>query len=251
MTIEVIYTKTTRGFAELSHRTEHLPRHYYEVLLAIDGRSDSRSLQCRRLEIPEHEFEGILRYFLEHGLIRPLSSEPEGEQFDLSESRISVDELDPEDGVRAWAQAKRGADELMKKGFFNRTITSAEAREVPEILVVEDDPVIARMEIKLLQNAGFKTRHADCGQATRAALTDWKPDLVTLDVRLPDANGFEILGWLRQHPDFSKLPIIMVTAETEAEDVLKGLRGGADGYIFKPFQAEALIQCIRKVLNIS
>ena len=120
-----------------------------------------------------------------------------------------------------------------------------------KILIVDDEELFLDSLGEALSNNEYKIFKASRGKDAIDGFKKLKPDVVILDVRLPDANGFEILGWLRQHPDFGKLPIVMVTAETEAEDVLQGLRGGADGYIFKPFQAEALIQCIRKVLNIS
>lgn len=245
-----IYTKTAKGFAELSRKSIHLPRHYYEILGAIDGHSNAQDLLGQMKEISPAEFEMILQHLCADGLVKILDSCLELELDSPLDSEISVSELDPEDGVRAWAEARRCAAELNKSGYFSAVVRSSESKHVIKILVVEDDPVMARMEIGLLQNAGFEPTHVASGMEMELALVSQRPDLITLDVMLPDTNGFVLLQWLRKHPDFGKLPIVMVTAQAGVEDVLCGLRGGADGYIFKPFRAEALIQCIRKVLNI-
>jgi DNA-binding response OmpR family regulator len=76
------------------------------------------------------------------------------------------------------------------------------------------------------------------------------PDLILLDVQLPDANGFDILTRLRQHPVLKNVPVIMLTAESTREAVLKGLQGGADGYVTKPFEPDLLVNAVKAVLGI-
>ncbi len=77
------------------------------------------------------------------------------------------------------------------------------------------------------------------------------PDLVLLDVVLPDADGFDILIRMRQHPVLKSVPVMMLTAKATREAVLKGLAGGADGYITKPFEADGLIKAIKSVLGLA
>jgi len=77
------------------------------------------------------------------------------------------------------------------------------------------------------------------------------PDLILLDVQLPDANGFDILARMRQHPVLKNMPVIMLTAEATREAVLKGLQGGADGYVTKPFEPDLLISAVKAVLGLS
>jgi two-component system OmpR family response regulator len=76
------------------------------------------------------------------------------------------------------------------------------------------------------------------------------PDVILLDVNLPDANGFDILLKVRQHPQLKSIPIIMLTSQASREDVLRGLAGGADGYITKPYEQEALLTGIKAVLGM-
>ena len=68
---------------------------------------------------------------------------------------------------------------------------------------------------------------------------------------LPDANGFDILAKFRLHPVLKSMPVIMLTAEASREAVLKGLRGGANGYVTKPFEADMLINAVKTVLGLS
>jgi len=76
------------------------------------------------------------------------------------------------------------------------------------------------------------------------------PHLVLLDVNLPNITGFDILAYIRDSSELKSLSAIMVTAQVSDADVLRGLKGGADGYIFKPFQWTAFYDCIKRVLSI-
>ena len=76
------------------------------------------------------------------------------------------------------------------------------------------------------------------------------PDLILLGVMLPDADGFDILLRLRQHPALKNVPVIMLTGKSTREDVIKGLASGADGYVTKPFEADALMRAVRTVVGL-
>ena len=100
--------------------------------------------------------------------------------------------------------------------------------------------------------AGFKTRAAFKRDDILIALRQQPtPDLILLDVQLPDANGFDILVQMRLHPALKSMPIIMLTAEASRAAVLKGLRGGADGYVTKPFEPDQLVSAVNAVLGLS
>ena len=103
----------------------------------------------------------------------------------------------------------------------------------------------------LLTSEGFLPRIAGNREQIIAALRQLpSPDVILLDVMLPDANGFEILAKVRAHPALKAIPVIMLTGKAKREDVMRGLAGGADGYITKPFDPEILIRGVRAVLGL-
>ena len=114
------------------------------------------------------------------------------------------------------------------------------------ILLVEDDPVIAKILEELLTESGFSVSAASSGQAMDVALTQEAVDLILLDVMLPQEDGFSICRRLR---GASNVPIIMVTALDEDVDRIVGLEIGADDYITKPFNSRELIARIRALLR--
>lgn len=118
-------------------------------------------------------------------------------------------------------------------------------------VVVDDEPMLAKFIQSYLSFEGFKVRTAANRAEIVAALREPPiPDLILLDVMLPDADGFDILERVRQHSALKNVPVIMLTAKTTRESVIRGLTGGADGYITKPFGAEALMQAVRAVVGL-
>ena len=98
---------------------------------------------------------------------------------------------------------------------------------------------------------GFEPRMAGNRVEIVAALqVSPLPDVVLLDVNLPDTNGFDILARVRQHPTLKSMRIIMLTSQASREDVMRGMVGGADGYITKPFDNDILIRAVRSVLGL-
>ncbi|MDP1565218.1 MAG: response regulator, partial [Polaromonas sp.] len=117
--------------------------------------------------------------------------------------------------------------------------------------VVDDEPMLAKFIQSYLMFEGFKVRVASNREEV---ITEFRkqpaPDLILLDVVLPDADGFDILLRLRQHPLLKDVPVIMLTGKATREAVLKGLAAGADGYVTKPFEADALMHVVRTVLGM-
>ncbi len=117
------------------------------------------------------------------------------------------------------------------------------------LLLVEDDARISQPLVRMLQAEGFVVVHADSGEAALTAIAEHVPDLVLLDLSLPDIDGLDICRRLRAgHP---ALPIVMLTARNEEVDVVVGLDAGADDYITKPFRVAELTARIRSRLRAS
>jgi two-component system, OmpR family, alkaline phosphatase synthesis response regulator PhoP len=116
------------------------------------------------------------------------------------------------------------------------------------VLVVEDEPKIAQLVRDYLEHAGFKATLARDGRTAVAAVARDRPDLVVLDLRLPDMDGLDVTRLLRKE---SAVPIIMLTARDEESDKLVGLELGADDYVTKPFSPKELVARVRTVLRRS
>ena len=119
------------------------------------------------------------------------------------------------------------------------------------ILIVEDDAGIRELEEYALQSNGFDARGCEDAAHFLAALRTAAPELVILDVMLPDEDGYQILGKLRADAAYSRVPVIMVTAKTSEIDVVKGLDHGADDYLCKPFGVMEFISRVKAVLRRS
>ena len=119
------------------------------------------------------------------------------------------------------------------------------------IFIVEDDAGIRELEEYALQSNGFDARGCEDAAHFWAALRTAAPELVILDVMLPDEDGYQILGKLRADAAYSRVPVIMVTAKTSEIDVVKGLDHGADDYLCKPFGVMEFISRVKAVLRRS
>ncbi|MEJ6628097.1 MAG: response regulator transcription factor [Ilumatobacteraceae bacterium] len=114
------------------------------------------------------------------------------------------------------------------------------------LLFIEDDTAIRTALRLALEDEGYAVREAKDGADGLAKFAETTPDLVLLDLRLPDISGFEVCRQLRQH---SIVPIIMVTAQTDTHDLVAGLEAGADDYVTKPVVAKELAARIRAALR--
>lgn len=119
------------------------------------------------------------------------------------------------------------------------------------IYIVEDDTNIREIESFALKNSGYQIRDFVSAKDFYCAVKEKKPDLVLLDIMLPDEDGMEILTKLRKNPETKRMPIIMVTAKTTELDRVKGLDLGADDYIVKPFGVMELISRVKALLRRS
>ena len=116
------------------------------------------------------------------------------------------------------------------------------------ILVVEDDPDVRRLVTSLLTRAGMKTVEAEDGRHGIRAFFENRPDLVVLDLELPELDGWEVLERLRE---MSSAPVLMLTAQGAEVDKVRALTGGADDYVTKPFGPRELVARVEALLRRS
>ena len=117
------------------------------------------------------------------------------------------------------------------------------------IYIVEDDASIRELEQYALHTNGYEAAGCEDAASFWAAMHQARPELVILDVMLPDEDGYQILGRLRETAATRTVPVIMVTAKTSEIDVVKGLDHGADDYLCKPFGIMEFISRVKAVLR--
>jgi two-component system, OmpR family, response regulator len=126
------------------------------------------------------------------------------------------------------------------------------AERVPRVLVVDDEEHITELLSMGLSMNGFEVERAATGRGALQAIEKTRPDLVVLDVMLPDLNGFDVAKRLRQDEGAgTRIPVIFLTARDTTADKIEGLRLGSDDYMTKPFSVEELVERVKAVLRRS
>ena len=118
-----------------------------------------------------------------------------------------------------------------------------------KILIVDDDPELLRLIAFPLHRAGYETLGATDGEEALAKARKEKPDLIILDIMLPELDGIEVCQRLRSNPETVTLPIIMLSALTSVDDKIKGLEAGADEYLTKPISPKEVVARVHAMLE--
>jgi DNA-binding response OmpR family regulator len=118
-----------------------------------------------------------------------------------------------------------------------------------KVLIVDDEPDILQLVKLYLEKEGYRTVTATTGTAALKLVKDERPDLVILDLMLPELDGLEVCKRIRATPETSLLPVLMLTAKAEESDTVIGLELGADDYVTKPFSPKALIARVKALFR--
>ena len=248
--IEDVYFLTYLGKSELAAAGTSLSRPELELLVLIDGKATVSQIQASAGHLAPGAVIEVLDKLLRAERIA-LQQFDIGDFFGAGAPREWKGEM-PSDSAIA-----RGVSTLQQNGYIVRIarrppgeLKLAQGKKF-QVMVVEDDQNLAENMCMVLTHAGFVARVAANREQIVAAFRQPPlPDLVLLDVTLPDADGFDVLAKVRQHPMLGKIPVIMVTGTATREAVLKGLLGGANGYITKPFEIDVLVKAVKTVLGI-
>ncbi|MGW8271224.1 MAG: response regulator transcription factor [Burkholderiales bacterium] len=257
---DAVYQRTESGEQALHGGDTAIPADYRRLLAHLEGGAHIDVIRGSLRQYSDALIEDWLTELLDLGFI---------ESVDSDTTKVLTLEALVNEGVafrvlgeladehrRALEAAKDITASLQRKRAY---LSSARLRNRPRlpktvaqctVLVVEDDPDQAALADLRVSMAGYNVRLA---QTRREMFTDLitkpAPDAVLLDVMLPDGDGFQILAGMRRHPKFALIPVIMLTAKTEAEDIQRGLSLGADAYITKPYSREVVADTLRQVLR--
>jgi CheY-like chemotaxis protein len=248
-----MYRLTAAGRQAWESQDIAVPEDYRRILWLMDfhGQDGVAGELLRRY--PRNVLDEWLTEMEDLGLIEPSTG---GED---DASAFSTHEADRTVGLDQARMRRDGASAsavLARTGAYisaDRLGRRPPPRKPPAdtvVLIVEDDPDQLALADLRVSMAGYKVRVAkSVNEFLHSMLDEGAPDLLLLDVVLPDGNGFELLTKMRRHAVLGSLPIVMLTAENEAEDIGKGLLLGADGYITKPYTKNILADVIRRVLK--
>ena len=147
-----------------------------------------------------------------------------------------------------------GAAKLESEGFYvavaRRGTAVAESCGGNKVMFVEDEPVTNAVLKKVLVTDGFEAHGAfDAAGLGNLLKQHGLPDIILLDIELPNVSGLQILSRIRKHPKMRAIPVLMVTSRAEMSDVVRGLSLGANGYLSKPVSVESLRAVLRQILG--
>jgi two-component system OmpR family response regulator len=252
-----VFAITEKGNRELKASGTALTVADLQVLVLVDGFSPVAAIAERVPRTTRDEVNAsVLKLALSKLIVNTVEPESDVNASGFSTITVPAGFFSSLKGG-ASPEAEGGVAILRQKGYFVRIARRvADAPKRPEswqptLLVIDDDVDLQKLMRTYFVLEGFKVRAAFKRDDIVIALRMQPvPDLVLLDVHLGDADGFDILTRMRQHPVLKLMPVIMLTAEATREAVLKGLDGGADGYVTKPFEAEMLVNAVRAVLGL-
>lgn len=250
---------TPKGEAEINGGDTRLTADMLGLLVLVDGKANVGDIEQRLKHIAPEALREHLRSLLRDGLVRQATVEEET-GLDLTSFFTAADFKEPTEGAQASAdrEAESGGPALASDGYYvsiaRRSVRARPlgAGEKHIVLLIDDDPDFCALIGRVLGLAGFEMRFAGTRERIVAELRKSpSPDLVLLDVILPGTNGFDILQRMKQVPALKTVPVIMTTAEATRAAVTRGLVGGADGYLTKPFVPEKLVKAARTVLGLT
>lgn len=120
---------------------------------------------------------------------------------------------------------------------------------MPKVLIVEDEEIVRTNIAEVLESEGFEVDSAENGITAIQKIDRFFPDLILSDIMMPGMDGYELVKYIQQNPLTSSIPIILLTARADNQDIRRGMQYGADDYITKPFRAQDLINAVTTRLN--
>jgi CheY-like chemotaxis protein len=249
---ERIYRLTKSGRDAWETQDAAVPADYRRLLWIMDFHGHTGLIEKLVGSYPGHILDEWLDELEELGLIEQV---PAGEELERDFALVPDDTqsldaklLRDETEKAASALARTGA--YLSIGRLRVRQTTPKPPQETVVLIVEDDPDQLKLAELRMTMAGYRVRTTQSANGfLQSMFDDGAPDLLLLDIELPDGDGFEILMRMRRHKVLSDLPIVMLTSKSHPDAIGRGLLLGADGYVTKPYTQNILVDVVRRVLN--
>ncbi len=236
------YRVTARGRLAWETKDPAVPSDYRMILWLVDFHGDGQ-LETWMSNFPQQRIEDCVDELQELGFLERVDAAPARPV--TPQPRIVA--VHPGELENAYAAVEQHGAYVSAERLKAR---AAKRASETTVLIVEDDPDQRALADLRVSMAGYAVRVAESQAALlRSLAKDGAPDLLLLDVMLPDGDGFDILARLRRLPSFSSLPIVMLTVRKERADIERGLMLGADGYVTKPYSKSILAALIARILG--
>lgn len=257
------FSPTAKGKAELAAKPGKLSSGLKTLLGMIGDKASVDYLGIRLPQVPVAKLTAAVDRLVADGYLqRYVAPEPAAvpADNDLDFTRfINRPVKEPTLQQKRQAEATMAGIRPSKKAGFHVSIINRSAKRVAPhaggdqhtVLIIDADDANALVMARALLLAKFDTRAAGSREEIVKELNKQPPaDVIAMDVVLPDVGGLELLGRLREHPVYKLVPIIVMTAKVEHDDVVAALAYGASGYMTKPFKPEALLESVKAVLGL-
>lgn len=250
-----IYRMSTSGRRAWEKEDPSVPAAFRRILGMLESETHTDVVRGYLRRYPDQLILEWLAELEELGLVESRADKA-AHDLDFT-GNFKLPQLIAEDRARLAQESQAAGGVLARKGVYLSTERlkhrppSQKAPVESIVLVVEDDPdqlALAQLRVRM---AGFAARTANSAAALQEALARHEPpDVLLLDVMLPDGDGFDILAGLRSHPAHALLPVVMLTVKDDPTDIERGLALGADGYITKPYSKKLLEEVLWQVLRL-
>ena len=245
-----VYQLTQAGRQAWESQDSAVPEDYRRILWLMDFHGQEGILAELLRRYPKNVLDEWLVEMEDLGLIEPAL---DGAQ---AFSSREADRTQAMDHASVRRESRDAGVALARTGAYISADRLSQRPAQPKspaqtvVLIVEDDPDQLALADLRVSMAGYQVRVAKTVNAfLQSMLDEGAPDLLLLDVMLPDGNGFDILAQLRSRPEFATLPVVLLTVKAELVHIRNGLALGADGYITKPYSKNQLAEVIRRVLK--
>jgi CheY-like chemotaxis protein len=258
------FSQTPKGKAEFAAKPGKLSVGLKTLLGMIGDKATLDYLEIKLPQVPAEKIRAAVNKLVADGYLQRIAAPPPAPAApadnDLDFTRfINRPVKEPTLQQKRNAEATIAGIRPSKKAGYHVNIINRPPKPIAPraggdkhtILVIEADDSHALVIARALLLAKFDTRAAGKRDEIIAELNKQPPpDAIALDVALPDVGGLELLGRLRDHPTFKTVPIVVMTATVDRDDVVAALAYGASGYMSKPFRPEALVESVKAVLGL-